>query len=149
VNASEITVDQFAQWWLQNRPLAPPANAIIRVGIISGICLFRAGPFQVELFIGEPNATAPRHHHPNVDSVEVLLSGEVDFNTDRNELVGGRLRILPGERHVALAGPSGVAFFSIQKWLNGVQPSTVTADWEGEPIDEGHREKLCLTNGGG
>lgn len=139
----DITVHQFAQWWLENRPIAPPPNSLMRLGKISGICLFRAGPFQVEMFLCEPEATAPRHGHPNIDSVEVLLTGEIDFDSDRKAVdQRGVLHIEPGESHVATAGACGGAFLSIQKWLNGMTPTTVTDDWTGDPIEERHRPKI-------
>lgn len=144
---NSITVQQFATLWVSQPKFAPPPDAILHVGDISGVTLYRHGPFQVQLFIAKPGATAPRHSHPNIDSCEWLVAGAVDFQTERQSWVNAWpktffLHIQPGETHVADAGPAGVCFLSFQKWLNGVEPSSVTLDWDGAAIDVGHADQL-------
>ena len=59
-------------------------------------------------------------------------------------LLGMRLRILPHDVHGASVGPSGGCFISVQHWLGGVAPTSVHLDWDGPPLDEGHRLTLGL-----
>lgn len=136
------TVADFARHWLASKTFKPPIDAIRHVGSIAGVTLFRDGPFQVQLFIGAPCSTAPRHSHPNVDSIEVWVAGAVDFKSDTQSFTDGWLRVRPHEGHVANAGPTGGCFISIQKWLNGATPTSVDLDWDGEPIDATHAKEL-------
>lgn len=149
----------FANWWFANgRPLRPPHDFFSKVGGNTGTVLFRQAPFQVQLFLNDPNSEIADHTHPNVDSYEVYVAGDVYFRQNGKELLtpdiiatvtperllGTRLRIHPNDVHGASVGPSGGSFISIQHWLNGVAPSSVHLDWDGPPLDEGHKKTLGL-----
>lgn len=138
------SVTQFCKWWLRYRPFVVPNQGAIRnVGDYRGITVYRDGPFQVQLFISAPHGVATPHTHPNIDSVEVHVGGDGEFVADSSTHHFGMLRILPGENHGATTGPEGIAFFSVQKWLNGVKPSSVELDWGGEPLDQAHAKDLA------
>lgn len=133
-------LEQFMREWLAKRPLLTPTDSPINIdGSLHGVVLFRKGPFQVQLFIVAPNSEIPDHVHPNVDSFEVYLSGEMAFRKngvyvtkweDAEKLPGFALRVKPDDPHGGTFGPKGGAFLSIQHWLNGVKPSSVGNDWE-------------------
>jgi quercetin dioxygenase-like cupin family protein len=139
------SVRSFAVWWLRHKPFRPPVDAVTHVGGFSGVTLYRQGQFQVQFFIAKPNASAPKHSHPNIDSVEygIAGAGQDTFKSERNVHIGGLFMIAPCETHTAQAGPGGGAFLSFQKWLNGVEPSSVELDWSGEPIDEMHAKEIA------
>jgi len=134
---------------------------------ICSIVLHKFGQYQTELFVAprEWNTTTkPRnnnftdlkgakkmeqHRHPNVDSFEVPLCGNIDFFKNgepvaprekvfgvspkgQSLLFGTFTRILPVDWHGASFGPGGGSFMSVQHWLNGVVPSSVGMDWEGQ-----------------
>jgi hypothetical protein len=115
--------------------------------VIHGMVLCRRPPYQVELFVGHGPGRVPSHAHPNVCSLEVALSGEIRFfvegrivmtdsmlQTKFDGTMSGRgavIRIKEGVRHGAIVGDKGGAFLSVQRWLNGVRPSSVALDWEG------------------
>lgn len=115
--------------------------------IIHGMVLCREYPFQVELFQGHGPGKIPSHSHPNVDSLEVALSGDIRFMVNgalvlTKDMVktkhdgtmaalGAIVRIDRGIEHSAVIGPKGGAFLSVQRWLNGVPPTSVAKDWEG------------------
>lgn len=141
----------FARWFLE-QPVAawrPPNNGAFQYLFgdltISGMVLCRIPPYQVELFTGVGPGRVTEHTHPNVDSIEYALSGEVTFSLegeiflDNGKLAGdgafdscgAMLRVRPNRWHGATVGPRGGVFLSIQKWLNGVEPSSVGTDWEG------------------
>jgi hypothetical protein len=141
----------FAQWWLANRILSPPLDhCYTKAGGSTGFTLFRQAPFQVQVFLNEPNCEIVDHTHPNIDSYEVYLGGEVYFRlngqtiitpemmNEPQNLIGKMIRILPSDWHGATLGDKGGAFFSIQHWLNGVAPTSVELDWQGPAIDEAH-----------
>ena len=147
----------FANWWFANgRPLKPPHDFFSKVGGNTGTVLFRQAPFQVQLFLNDPNSEIVDHTHPNVDSYEVYVAGDVWFRhkgevlltpqviktVTPQQLVGWRVRIYPQDLHGASVGPAGGCFISIQHWLNGVAPTSVHLDWDGPPLDERHRETL-------
>jgi quercetin dioxygenase-like cupin family protein len=125
---------QFLEWWLVNRPInVPQNNAITQAGVIYGLVLYRQGPYQVQLFIMPPNSTIDDHIHPNVDSYEVYLGGDINFRFDGEmfapEALGTHVRVKPNCWHGGLFGPRGGSFLSVQKWLNGKEPTTVGDDW--------------------
>ncbi|HEY8554245.1 MAG TPA: hypothetical protein VIL43_06880 [Burkholderiales bacterium] len=157
-------VAEFARWFLSQpiRSLRPPADASFTLvttgGRVEGITLFRRGQFQVELFNNPPDPHGsgfPEHRHPNVDSIEFFLAGEIDF-TIRGKalprdvvygvaedgaarLCGTVRRVRPTDYHGATVGTKGGVFMSIQQWLNGVPPSSVVLDWIGPPHVEVRR----------
>jgi hypothetical protein len=123
----------FKDWWMTNRPINVPEDGINFFDKVSGLVLFRQDEFQVELFITQPMTTGLSHIHPNVDSFEVHLGGDISFKAygqifDQNKL-GDFIRITPDCWHGGDFNERGGAFLSIQKWLNGVKPSTIVTDW--------------------
>jgi len=122
--------------------------------------LFRHPPYQVELVVLLPNSPAwpGEHRHPNVDSYEVAWYNSVDF-TKNGELCNGPelvvpvqiggvvdnrlcVRLLPTDWHGTTPLKKGAALISVQKWLNGVTPTSVGLDWDGEPTTPGHKTIL-------
>lgn len=115
--------------------------------IIQGMVLCRMPPYQAELFVGFGPGLVPNHAHPNVDSFEVALSGDIRFivegrlalpeevlrsHEDGTMLaMGSMVRVRAGAWHGAMVGEGGGAFLSLQRWLNGVAPTSVALDWEG------------------
>jgi hypothetical protein len=130
-----------------------PRHVAIRdVGPIATITLHRAPPFQAELVLVKPGGQGfPEHRHPNVDSVEIVLSGDIRFTRNGAPeplcdgwpalVAEGRLGLIGiphTDWHGAAVGPDGAAFISCQHWLNGVEPTTVGADWDGDALGPRH-----------
>jgi len=135
-----------------------PQNSVYIVEGVKGVVLYRENNKQVQLFIVEPNSVIPSHHHPDVDSYEMLLCG-MEFNinnkivlplrfsrlTDKNNHpLGARylLRVKPNDPHGGKSGPNGGAFLSIQCWLNGKIPTSVGENWVGETMGGIHQSKV-------
>lgn len=136
------TIRAFAVWWMRHKVFSVPAGGVRVFEGVYGLTLYRDGPFQVQLFIVAPNAGSPEHAHPNIDSIEYGLAGADTFTSERNFRLHGLICVAPGERHTAAAREEGGAFISIQKWLNGVEPSSVELDWIGKPIDAAHAAQI-------
>lgn len=146
----------FAAWFLAQpmTSLRPPQFALNYFGEIMGVVLYRREQFQVELFIITPNNHGfPDHCHPNVDALEVALAGKLFFTLegirqatdeqvngvcpDGSALIcGNYTRVKDGQTHGAKVGKEGGIFLSIQHWKNGVTPTSVGDDWQGEPHGE-------------
>jgi hypothetical protein len=127
-------LEQFKNWWLTNRPLnTPQENALSHVAETHGVVLYRQNPYQVELFNVKPNSEIPAHIHPNVDSFEVFIGGDIAFMCNdvwySQDVIGASIRVLPNSYHGGKFGVRGGCFLSIQKWLNGVTPKFVGDDW--------------------
>lgn len=121
----------------------PPKGALV-----TGVVLHREAPYQVELISVAPSTDGtllPDHRHPNVDSIEAYVSGALGF-TIRGAVVassdptrwaadkpGSVVRVRPTDIHGAYVGAEGAVFLSVQRWLNGVEPSSVGLDWDGPP----------------
>lgn len=145
---------QFKDWWLAHRDLRVPFDSPVTCDAAPqtdtttwGAVLYRAGCWQVQLFILKPDSVIPEHRHPNVDSFEVYLSGDIEFSLDGKVMtpigesavpgfdghhvyLGTSIRVVPGAWHGAKSGAKGGLFLSVQQWLNGVVPGNVGADWE-------------------
>jgi mannose-6-phosphate isomerase-like protein (cupin superfamily) len=127
-------LEQFKDWWLANRIINTPVDdALNFVADTHGVVLFRHNEFQVELFAVKPNSEIKPHIHPNVDSFEVFVSGDINFMCndewfDQN-IIGSTIRVKPNSFHGGLFGEKGGCFLSIQRWLNEVKPTFVGNDW--------------------
>lgn len=163
-------LEHFAHWFMR-QPLGDfltvaPKNGIMSYGKVVALCLYRQGEFQVELFISTERGGFPHEHrHPNVDSFECHIAGDIfltvngESTASREAVEGVRpdgsspiagflVRVRPGDFHGAHEDSEG-AFLSIQRWMNGVTPTSVGLDWWGEPPHELHAQKLAeLGNSG-
>lgn len=106
--------------------------------------MFRRDPFQVELFNVKPNSIIKPHKHPNVDSFEVYLSGDVDFMCDgqwySQNVFGSSIRVQPSAFHGGRFGDSGGCFLSVQHWLNGFKPTFVGDNWSDADGNNSYKE---------
>jgi len=138
-------LEHFKNWWLVSRPFnAPQTNSLTHVADTHGVVLYRQEPYQVELFNVKPNSEIVAHVHPNVDSFEVFVNGDIEFLCDgvwyRQEQLGASIRVLPSSWHGGKFGPRGGCFISIQKWLNGVEPKFVGDDWTGSDHSRSYQQ---------
>lgn len=127
-------LEAFVSWWMNTRALNTPNEHPTNFnGMLSGVVLFRQGQYQVQLFNVQPNCVIEPHIHPNVDSFEVFVGGDIDFMCDdvwyTQTLLGDRIRVTPSSWHGGKFGPRGGCFLSIQKWQNGITPTSVGDDW--------------------
>jgi hypothetical protein len=153
-------IEVFTDWYIRKFGAAVPPcifEGVRRVGKFSGLVMYRSGPYQAELWIGEPGADTGEHSHPNIDSIQFFLSGNITFFQDGKEELSGELccalenqmsnchgkmiRTPPGASHRAICGDKGGAFINFQYWPGGT-PGSAETDWEGKPMDSGHAEKL-------
>ncbi len=127
-------LEAFLHWWLNTRPINTPQSHETNFnGSLSGVVLFRQDEYQVQLFIVKPNSVIEPHIHPNVDSFEVFMGGDIDFVCDdvwyKQNALGSHIRVKPSSWHGGNFGEKGGCFLSVQKWLNGVKPTSVGDDW--------------------
>lgn len=127
-------LEDFKNWWLKLRPFnTPQTNILSHVADTYGVVLYRQKPYQVELFNVKPNSEIKLHIHPNVDSYEVFIGGDIDFVCDgvwqKVGPIGESIRVYPHAWHGGKFGKRGGCFLSIQKWLNNVDPKFVGDDW--------------------
>lgn len=141
----------FARWFLAQSPLAwrVPKNAIyefdMQGGKASGVVLYRDGRYQAELFIITHPGIFPEHSHPNVDSIELLIAGHIEFivrgqSKLRPEVLAKKMPTLgtmvgvgAGVSHGAILHEGGGSFVSLQRWREGVKIRSVGIDWDGPP----------------
>jgi len=138
MNSLFCDLTAFRDWWMSSRIINTPPGGVTFQKDSYGVVLFREGCYQVELFIMKPSMEVVEHIHPDVDTYEVHVSGEVTFllnglfpSTQKRNL-GDFVRVAENVPHSAFIEGSGGAFISIQKWLNGVPPTSVTMNWLGK-----------------
>ena len=142
----------FSEWFLSSplNLLKPPMYGVHFFGDLMSVVLYRDDHFQAELFIVRPNPSEPcgEHGHPDIDSMEVAVSGELYFTIENRPVArrkhvretlsdgtsarfGRFARVLPGQPHTAFVGRQGGCFISLQRWLHGVKPSSIGLNWSG------------------
>jgi hypothetical protein len=149
---------EFKNWFLKNNTIQVPYdNPLMFIDGIAGITLYRKKPYQVQLFILEPNTIIKEHSHPNIDSYEMFLWG-MKFTHKSKIIIDEKmallkkndmprcshwtLRIKTNELHGGKASDKGGSFISIQKWLNNIDPTHVSKDWNGDILGEKHKKQL-------
>ena len=146
------TVEDFAAWYKTNRfPIRPPFEDPIYVTDISySYVLFREGQFQVELYLVKPNTFSPEHCHPGVENIVMVWGGDIGTNpTDivggeptqngTSSLFGARSQVIKNDAtHALHAGEKGCAVISIEKWPEGVTPTSVSIRWRGDTCGDVH-----------
>lgn len=162
ITSPRVSLPLFTEWFLSSPYAAKPVPQVGAIefldkGIV-GLTLFRVEPFQVQLFIVPPGVTLPPHTHPNVEVSEVYVTGEFFAQKNGTPVVYERhmvpdedgncqiawktIDLDAGEPHSAQIGNRGCAFLSIQKWINGVKPKSITLDWGGAPLGDKHDQAL-------
>jgi hypothetical protein len=143
------TVEEFASWYKNNgMPMRPPKEDQVYVTEISySYVLYREGQYQAELYLVRPHTGSPDHSHPGVNNIIMLLGG--DIGTKQNNIIN----LIPsdvdifgffgptinsGDTHALHVGERGGAFLSLEKWDDGIKPTSVTIRWEGDTCGDGH-----------
>ena len=161
IDANQDELSNFANWYLTSKDIdriyTPNNKGLLFIEGVSGIVLYRNKSFQVELFICQPNLVIPEHTHPDVDSYECFLhgmkfthSGETVITEEQalEEQDGypinayQTIRVKPNDLHGGTASKNGGAFISIQHWLNGVEPTHVTSNWDGNLMGVNHSKQV-------
>lgn len=157
-------LDDFLVWVLNKSPnigVIPLSNAVHYVEDVLSVTWVRLPPYQVQLFIVPPNYIIPEHTHPNVDSFEVYLGGQIRFSIDGKFVItedefsnpdeigvsrmrGHTIRVKPDTLHGGIFGPSGGVFMSVQHWLNGVEPHCVGSDYSGVVMGKRHFDSVVF-----
>jgi hypothetical protein len=161
-NPDQDKLSRFANWYLNSgniKAVHTPSgkNALLFIEGVHGITLYRSKPYQVELFICQPNLNIPEHTHPNVDSYEVFLYG-MNFTHGGKTVISKEqsleetnglptyayeaIRVRPNDLHGGTASEHGGSFISIQHWLNDVDPTHVSSDWDGNFMGTNHSKQV-------
>ena len=163
INPKEDKLSNFANWYLTSgevdKVCTPIKNGLLFIEGVNGIVLYRKKPYQVELFICQPNLTIPEHTHPNVDSYECFVYG-MKFTHCGKTAIGieqafeekdgypinayQTIRVKPNDVHGGTASEYGGAFISIQHWLNDVEPTHVSSNWNGNSMGKQHSDQAKL-----
>ena len=156
------SVEAFALWYVGRRyPFRiPEGEPTYGTANSRSLALYREGQFQAELYLVKPDSASPEHCHPGIDSVIVPWGGE--FSSTRNGQFrdGSRYwgvrtaqgtspafgtlseRLNDSQTHALYAYRKGAAFLSIERWRSDLRPTSVTVNWEGEPVDDGHQRVI-------
>jgi hypothetical protein len=138
----------FSRWFMSQPPtswLVPlnPVHVIeTQSGTVRGVVLYREGRYQAEFFLVTESTNFPEHSHPNVDAIEVLIAGDIEFVVRGRSLrrpgllenplkFAIRIGVGAGVSHTAILHGGGGAFLSLQHWREGVPMTSVGLDWDG------------------
>lgn len=76
-------LEQFCAWFLKTMPVigaVPFHGAVSHIQDVTSILLYRRDQFQVQMFAVPSGTVIPEHTHPNVDSIEVYVGGNIRFS---------------------------------------------------------------------
>lgn len=149
-------VTDFKQWWLDNKaPMSPPFDSAIHITDMAyALTLYRVEQFQVEIYICKPNTQTEIHKHPNIESISVYLTGNLEFANNEGKfvdlswfqaetkfgthfLLGKSIDVNRGESHALRVGKEGGAFLLFEKWLTE-KPSSVAVIYDGKTLGPKH-----------
>jgi hypothetical protein len=159
LNPTFDPLEAFLAWFLkQGSPIGWVTlhGAVRYIDGVTAVLWYRKGEFQIQQFIVPPDHIIPEHTHPNVDSFEVYVGGQIRFSKAGRFIIaeedlsvpnehgwaknrGKIIRVRPNDLHGGVFGPSGGVFFSVQRWLNGVKPHCVSADYNGVVMGPEHK----------
>jgi quercetin dioxygenase-like cupin family protein len=126
----DVPVSRFQE--RSSDPNTPDGLVVTRV-------LDRRGQFQAEIvciLASEKGGTFGEHRHPNVNSIEWFLGGDLNFVVKNQPIqteCHGLLWVRSQDWHAVKVGPKGGMLISIQHWDKGVEPTSVGHNWEGPP----------------
>jgi hypothetical protein len=123
--------------------------------------VYREPPFQVELVIWMPGCVVPAHRHPNIDSIQLAVSGELTLllgsdEATTNELVARSktwkaetlakrpVRVRASDWHGGKTGSTGATFFSFQQWTEGSKQTAAGIDWHGPALVKPELAEMCV-----
>jgi hypothetical protein len=158
--SGEGTLEDYLEWFLENGSPIPqmPKDGYENIGNGPYVVLHREGQYQSQLFFVNPSEDLPVHNHPNVNSYELHVGGDIDFIVEDESAIpyahlmdekdgisrfwAQGVHVPAGCDHYLKVGRAGGVFVSVQHWLNGIKPTSVDFDWVGDPMDERHLEGL-------
>tara|TARA_R110000751_G_scaffold10671_2_gene38648 strand:- start:2983 stop:3498 length:516 start_codon:yes stop_codon:yes gene_type:complete len=138
----------YTQWLMAAAftELDRPIDGIVHYNPATAVVIDRREAFQAELYTFPAGRDIPEHVHPNVESIEVQVSGSLllyvedqciqgPFSLERaaKTFMNRGARIPAKSRHRVTVGPEGACFISVQKWTAGM-PTSIGNDWA-----SGHR----------
>jgi hypothetical protein len=145
-----MSLDGFVRYFLALDFAHMAPVEFFNFGPVLSLVLYRDPIWQAELFILLPGTGFPREHrHPDVDACEYDLDGAIPFQINGRageSLWPGAARPLYEVNSTDWHGvgdvPKGGHFLSLQRWKNGVAPTSVGLNWCGTPVSEEHRRML-------
>lgn len=124
-----------------------PISGLQMFGNAACIVLDRSGDFQAELCIFPAGKNIPRHEHPDVDSIEIQITGSLRLFQNGIDMMRGRnleeakklwhkvgIRIGAKVDHSVEVGKDGAVFISCQRWNKG-NPDHIGHNWKGTTYD--------------
>lgn len=142
-----MQLTEFLMHWLEHRETNQIEGATVNIdGDVTETLLYSDGQFQVEMLSVTPNTILTTHSHPDVDSYEVYVSGDLTFEVDDKSYVptesySDYVRVPDGCTHGGKTGERGGVFLSVQLWKNGVKPTFISENWNGETC-RNHKKPL-------
>jgi hypothetical protein len=155
-------LEEFADWYKAERfPIRPPFEDPIYITDISySYVLYREGQYQVELYLIKPNSETPDHSHPEIENIIMVWGGDLhtringtlldypqEYNARKKDgtstlfgICGNKLT--DKETHAVITGKKGGALLSIEKWPDGVNPTSVTVRWAGNTVGVEHNKTI-------
>lgn len=158
------TLDEFTEWYKENGyPIRPPAKDPIYVTdhTYSAI-VFREGRYQAEMYMLAPNWETPQHGHPGVDARIIYLNGTMSgtrngeklldstpicemTNEDGTNVYMGAQHPFDGtDVHSVSSGHKGALVIITQHWEEGLEMTSQSVHYEGEPIGPVHAPNVGL-----
>lgn len=145
---------EFGKWWFDNKmPIMIPTDYRVYCSDdATSICLFRHKQFQIEMYLIFPDPNLPVHEHPGVEVIKTRLNLYENNKLAVQQHSSGTL--FTGQSHGAginfkeldVSEKSGFPLVAIQKWDDGLTPTTVASRWKGHAVGPKHIELVKNEN---
>jgi hypothetical protein len=125
--------------------MPPQGYQTFRTDDAVAVCTFRRGRYQAELYIVDDPVNVPEHEHPFVEVIQYFFDRDAGFGGLALPFQLGP-KLSHGMSHGAFAVERSFSgqgmFLTLEKWPQGVTPSTVSAVWKGGTVGPLHDELI-------
>lgn len=153
------TLEMFAEWFVENRfPMKLPEldhQQMFSTDSSVSFIWFRYGRYQAEMYMFHPHQKVPRHSHP-MEQIFIPLSGHMRTYSQVSGGTEGAWRPKHSGRLVSKKLPAnywhnlktterGCMMFVLQRYPDGMRPTSASVDYDGEVTGEIQRkQKIAL-----
>lgn len=149
------TIEDFVNWFMDNKmPIMIPWDAnVVQTDDATAICIFRKPPFQIELYLIHSNKIVPKHGHPGMDVITMILGGGKTATKSETGLSStwGLIseNLKNGETHGGQGADfsnGGYAILSFEKWPKDTVMTSAAIHWKGETAGPIHSKLIQSYN---
>jgi hypothetical protein len=130
------SVEDFCEWYLDNNlPIYYDRTPeVFKSDDATSFCMFKKGQYQVEMYLIHPVPNVTTHEHPDVQVIKVRINSAMQEQMSCEVSETLQNGTAHGNGFIPEAAAIGFPLLAVQKWKEGVEPTTVAAQWRGKTV---------------